>query len=40
MMRLVHLLQSIFDHMRIDLRGRYVGVAQHHLDGAKIGPSV
>src|SRR5262245_51346889 len=28
------------EHMRVDLRGRQVSVAEHHLDGAEIGAAV
>src|SRR6202030_1847672 len=32
--------QPRFEHVRVDLRGREVGVAQHHLDGAQIGAAL
>ena len=40
MMRFVYLFQSLFDHMSINLCGGYVGMAEHHLDGTKIGATI
>src|ERR1700683_751744 len=40
MMRLINLLQSFFDHVRVNLRGGYIGMAKHHLHRAEIGAAV
>src|ERR1700691_1243574 len=39
-MRPIDLLQSLLDHVRVDLRGRDIGMAQHHLYGPQIGPTI
>ncbi len=36
----VHRAQPRFEHMRIDLGGRQIGVAEHHLDHAQIGAAI
>ena len=32
--------QARLEHVRINLRRRQVGVAQHHLDGAQVGTAI
>ena len=35
-MRFINLLQTFFDDVGINLRGRNIRVAQHHLHGAQV----
>src|SRR5580704_19292849 len=40
MMRLINLLQSFFDYVRVNLRGGYIGMAEHHLHRTEIGAAI
>src|SRR5882672_8689360 len=40
MMRLVNLLQPLFHHMGIDLRGGNIGMSQHQLYRPQVGPAL
>ena len=37
---LVHAAQPCFQHVRVDLRRRQIGVPEHHLDRAQVGAAI
>src|SRR3982074_3463244 len=37
---IVHDTEARFEHMRVDLRGREIGMTQHHLDRPQVGTAL